>query len=65
MEHYEGFLSGDADLTVISGDFNQSVYWDNPKGRKKFGDFMDQLESRGFVSAYHFHLRCERCRLPG
>jgi len=64
MDHYEGFLSGDADLTVISGDFNQSVVWDSPKKRKKFGDFMDQLESRGFVSAYHFLHGCERGAEP-
>ena len=64
MEHYEGFLSGDADVTVVSGDFNQSVHWDRPKGRRKFGDFMDQMESRGFVSAYHFHHGCERGAEP-
>ena len=51
MAHYEEFLSRDADLTLISGDFNNSVFWDKPKGRTKFGDFMDQMESRGFVSA--------------
>jgi endonuclease/exonuclease/phosphatase family metal-dependent hydrolase len=64
MEHYEPFLSGDSDLTVISGDFNSSVVWDKPKKRTKFGDFMDQLESRGFVSAYHFHHQCERGAEP-
>ncbi len=25
---------------------------------------MDELESRGFVSAYHFHHRCERGAEP-
>lgn len=58
--HYEEFLSGDADLVLISGDFNNSVYWDKPTKRAKFGDFMDQLEARGFVSAYHSHHACER-----
>ncbi|MCX5044077.1 endonuclease/exonuclease/phosphatase family protein [Aldersonia sp. NBC_00410] len=55
LPHYEEFLSGDADLVLISGDFNNSVYWDKPTKRAKFGDFMDQLEVRGFVSAYHVH----------
>jgi endonuclease/exonuclease/phosphatase family metal-dependent hydrolase len=55
MERYEQFLSGDSDLTLISGDFNNSVFWDKPTKRNKFGDFMDELESRGFVSAYHHH----------
>jgi len=65
MDHYEEFLSGDADLTIISGDFNQSVRWDFPKKRRKFGDFMDQLASRGFVSAYHFRNNdCERGKEP-
>jgi hypothetical protein len=64
MEHYEVFLSGGSDLTVISGDFNSSVFWDKPKKRKKFGDFMDQIEPRGFVSAYHRHHGCERGAEP-
>ena len=55
VQHYDEFLSGDSDLKVISGDFNNSVFWDKPTKRNKFGDFMDQLESRGFVSAYHHH----------
>lgn len=45
MQHYGEFLAGPADLTVISGDFNNSVYWDKPTGAVKFGDFMDRLES--------------------
>ena len=53
MDHYAEFLSGAADLTVISGDFNNSVYWDKPGSTVRFGDFMDQLQSRGLVSAYH------------
>jgi len=65
MDHYEGFLSGSSDLTVISGDFNKSVIWDYPKKRTKFGDFMDQLEARGFVSAYHHtHPVCRRGKEP-
>ena len=64
MEHYDGFLSGDSDLTLISGDFNNSVYWDKPKSRTRFGDFMDQMESRGFHSAYHTHHGCERGAEP-
>jgi hypothetical protein len=43
IPHYEQFLSGDADLVLISGDFNNSVYWDKPTKRAKFGDFMHQL----------------------
>jgi hypothetical protein len=60
IPHYQEFLSGQADLVLISGDFNNSVYWDKPTKRAKFGDFMDQLEARGFVSAYHFHHKCDR-----
>lgn len=64
LEHYEDFLSGDSDLTAISGDFNNSVYWDKPSGRTKFGDFMDQMESRGFCSVYHSHHGCGRGAEP-
>ena len=51
-------------MVVVSGDFNNSVYWDKPTKRAKFGDFMDQLESRGFVSAYHTHHGSERGAEP-
>lgn len=64
LSRYGEFLKGDADLTVISGDFNNSVYWDTPEKASKFGDFMDDLESRGFVSAYHFKRRCGRGAEP-
>lgn len=60
IEHYDAFLSGPADLVIISGDFNNSVYWDKPTKRAKFGDFMDQLEARGFASAYHSHYGSHR-----
>ncbi|WP_068269120.1 hypothetical protein [Aldersonia kunmingensis] len=60
IAHYEEFLSGDADLVLISGDFNNSVNWDKPTKRAKFGDFMDELESRGFASAYHLQRGSER-----
>lgn len=61
MEHYAEFLCGPADVTVISGDFNNSVYWDEPGGQVRFGDFMDLLQSHGLVSAYHHQHGC----LPG
>ncbi|MGV0872110.1 hypothetical protein [Mycolicibacterium sp. XJ879] len=64
IDHYEQFLSGPADLVIISGDFNNSVCWDKPAKRAKFGDFMDQLEARGFVSAYHHTRGCERGAEP-
>lgn len=65
MQRYDEFLSGESDLTVISGDFNNSVYWDKPTSRIKFGDFMNQLESRGgYVSAYHLYYGCERGAEP-
>jgi hypothetical protein len=64
MPHYEEFLLGQADLVVISGDFNNSVYWDKPSKHAKFGDFMDHLEARGFVSAYHSHHGSERGAEP-
>lgn len=64
VPHYEDFLSGDADLVLISGDFNNSVYWDRPTKRVKFGEFVDQLEARGFVSAYHSHHGCDRGAEP-
>lgn len=68
IAHYERFLSGEADLTLISGDFNNTVRWD-VKGSKllssaKFGDFMDQLASRGFVSAYHTQHGAKRGEEP-
>lgn len=55
LEHYSAFLSGECDLAIISGDFNNSVHWDTPMKTIKFGDFMDQIADRGFVSAYHLH----------
>lgn len=64
MGHYQEFLSGAADLVLISGDFNNSVRWDAPTKSAKFGDFMDQLETRGFVSAYHYHRTSERGNEP-
>lgn len=64
IPHYNEFLSGEADLALISGDFNNSVYWDKPTKEVKFGDFMDQLESRGFVSVYHSQRGCRRGAEP-
>ena len=64
FEHYEEFLSGDSDLVVITGDFNNSVFWDKPNSSVKFGDFMDQLESSGYFSAYHLHHGCQRGAEP-
>lgn len=64
MDHYEAFLSGPADLALISGDFNNSVVWDRSSKRVRFGDFMDQLASRGFFSAYHHARRCPRGSEP-
>lgn len=64
IDHYEQFLSGPADLVIISGDFNNSVRWDKPIKRANFGDFMDELEERGFVSAYHHTHGCERGAEP-
>lgn len=64
LSHYGEFLDGDADLTVISGDFNNSVRWDTPEKEAKFGDFMDDLESRGFASAYHLKSGCGRGEEP-
>lgn len=60
LNQYAEFLAGDGDPVVISGDFNCSVYWDKPEKVWKFGDFMDNLESRGFVSAYHLMRECGR-----
>ena len=64
LAHYAEFLDGDADLTVISGDFNNSVHWDTQETEAKFGDFMDELESRGFASAYHLKRECGRGAEP-
>ncbi|MDV3135333.1 hypothetical protein [Mycobacterium sp. 29Ha] len=64
IDRYEQFLRGPADLVIISGDFNNSVRWDKPTKREKFGDFMDELEARGFVSAYHHTHGCERGAEP-
>lgn len=37
MNHNAEFLSSPADLTVITGDLNNSVYWDKPGGTARFG----------------------------
>ncbi len=49
---------------MIGGDFNSSVVWDYPEKKVKFGDFMDDLESIGFASAYHLDRKCERGAEP-
>jgi endonuclease/exonuclease/phosphatase family metal-dependent hydrolase len=64
IEHYAEFLSGEADLSEISGDFNNSVFSDKPKGRTKLATSWTMMESRGFVSAYHVHHPCERGAEP-
>lgn len=64
LTHYADFLAGDADAVVISGDFNKSVYWDTPQKKVKFGDFVGDLESRGFTSAYHRARKCEQGAEP-
>ena len=64
MQRYAEFLAGPCDLSLISGDFNNSVYWDKGKSANRFGDFMSQLEHRGYVSAYHFHQGCARGAEP-
>lgn len=64
LTHYAEFLSGPVDLTVISGDFNNSAYWDKPGGAVRFGDFMDQLAAQGFASAYHQQHGCARGAEP-
>lgn len=64
LEHYAEFLSGPADLTVISGDFNNSVYWDKAGATVRFGDFMDQLQTHGLISAYHHQHGCARGAEP-
>ena len=44
----------DADLPcVVGGDFNNSVIWDRPNNKNNFKNINTQLESLGFVSAYH------------
>ena len=58
------FLAGDADATLIGGNFNNSVVWDYPEKKVKFGDFMDDLESTGFASAYHLDRKYERGAEP-
>lgn len=64
LSHYAEFLAGDADATLISGDFNNSVFWDYPEKDANFGDFMDELESLGFASAYHLDRKCGRGAEP-
>jgi hypothetical protein len=64
ISHYEEFLSAPADLTLISGDFNNSVHWDKPSKKAKFGDFMDYLENRQFISAYHTAVGAKRGSEP-
>lgn len=55
LPHYADFLAGDADLSLISGDFNASVIWDKPGKLRNFGDLNRELKYRGFVSVYHHH----------
>lgn len=64
LSHYAEFLAGDADVVLISGDFNKSVVWDYPEKKVKFGDFMDDLQSCGFVSAYHSKNKAKRSAEP-
>lgn len=55
LTHYEEFLTSGSGLTVISGDFNASAIWDKPKNPRNFADLKSDIESHGFVSAYHHH----------
>lgn len=64
MAHYQSFLTGPADLVIVSGDFNNSVYWDSSTKPAKFGDFMNDIEARGFVSVYHHAHGCQRGAEP-
>lgn len=44
--------------TVVAGDFNHNVNWDQPRGKKQPGNHaiaVERLESLGLVSAYHGH----------
>ena len=44
----------DADIPcVFGGDFKNSLIWDRPNKGNNFFDINTQLESLGFVSAYH------------
>ncbi|MAJ55758.1 MAG: hypothetical protein CMP92_07325 [Gammaproteobacteria bacterium] len=53
IEFYKRWLS-DADIPcVFGGDFNNSLIWDRPDKGNNFFDINTQLESLGFVSAYH------------
>ena len=53
IESYKEWLV-DADLPcVFGGDFNNSVIWDKPNNKNNFQNINTQLESLGFVSAYH------------
>ena len=56
LEHYRPFLS--AQPSVVAGDFNASVIWDDNGGYRRFRDVDTSLGTLGLTSGYHATRGC-------
>lgn len=64
VSHYAPFLTGDANVIIASGDFNNAVRWDRPRGTHKWADLVALYAELGLVSAYHHTRGCAQGEEP-
>lgn len=62
LTRYRDFLEGGE--VVVSGDLNNSVYWDRPGWRVNHAPAVARLADHGLVSAYHAHHGCAQGAEP-
>ena len=53
LDHYSDFLMQDKKLSLVAGDFNNSIIWDKGSNKNNFYQINAKLESLGFLSNYH------------
>ena len=52
LNYYAGWLTG-SEISIVAGDFNNSVVWDRGKKESNFRETNETLESFGYLSSYH------------
>ena len=53
LDHYGKFLMQDKKLSLVVGDFNNSIIWDKGSNKNNFYQINAKLKSLGFLSNYH------------
>ena len=53
LDHYSEFLMQDKKLSLVVGDFNNSIIWDKGSNKNNFYQINAKLKSLGFLSNYH------------